>query len=172
MEIDKRKSEIKEKIESLIQELNKIELLEENIKKANKASIGDYLLFGKEHWKIGEICEDEDGNFRLYYVQYKEVSHETYETIEDLYIDWMTDVENVKYIPVKTDRVKSLKYGKEYFVFGNSDWEIIKIDIERDIAIAYNIEDESNVIQANNLDDLYIKLLKEYEYIAEIYENK
>lgn len=172
MEINKRKSQIKEEIKKLEQELNEIELLDKNIKKANKVSLGDYLLFDKEHWKIAEICEDEDGNFRVYYIQYKEVSHEIYETIEDLYIAWITDVKDVKYVPVKADRVKSLEYGKTYFIFGNNDWKILKIDIEKDIAIAYNIEDETDIIQADTLEILYINLLEEYEYIAEVYEEE
>lgn len=176
MDTDKRKTQIKKEIESLTQELNKIELIEEKTKEAHKVGLGDYLLHYGDTWQLSQVCIDDDGKFRLYYPMYKELLCDTFDTIENLFIDFIECYEDTVHIPVKTDRVRFLENGKKYFIFSSyhelNEWKIIKIDIEQDIAIAYNIENETDIIQADILEILYINLLEEYEYIAEVHEDK
>lgn len=165
------KEEIQDKIKELQNKLHEFEKMEKNIQ---NIQVGDYILYYQDSWKIAEICIDDDGMYRIYYPQFKEISCHTHSSMEDLYETWLDDDNTIKYIPIKKDRVNYLEIDKKYFVFkkfsfeNSRNWNMIRLDIEEEPIIAYDIETELMIAQGKNIDELLAMLLNQYDYIAEI----
>lgn len=170
--MENSKEKIIEKIKKLQNELKDIEEIEKHKVDINKIQVGDYLLYDKDYWKIAQVCLNEDNVYQMYYPQNKEVSYYTAPTIKELYDSWIDIDELVIHIPVKNDRINYLEIDKEYFIFddngSSSNWKIIRLDIEEEPIIAYDIETELIIEQGKDVDELLAILLSQYNYIVEI----
>lgn len=150
-------------------------LIEED-EETQDVRLGDYISYYSnvlEEIVLGKIIENGDNQYQVFYSNKNSTDYCIYNSIEEL-IDDYSDNEDFEILKVYNKKVTELNTGTKYLLFRNGEVLIVECNTSSGCCgDSYDLFTDGEIVEsAENLDDLFLETVKNYEIIEEIRDDK